>query len=141
MKRPILAVAIFAVAAVAQIGAQSLDFATYRAQVEPIFLKKRPNHARCAACHTASASNFQLQPLAPGATAWTEAQSRLNFASVSRLVVPGDPSKSRFTIHPLAPEAGGDDFHGGGHQFESKDDPDWKIIAAWIYASKIAAAK
>jgi hypothetical protein len=132
MKRPILLVAIF----VAGAAAQSLDFATFRTQVEPIFLKKRPNHARCAACHTASASNFQLQPLAPGATTWTEAQSRLNFASVSRLVVPGDPAKSRFTIHPLAPEAGGDDFHGGGHQFESKDDPDWKIIADWIRGAK-----
>jgi hypothetical protein len=132
MKRLILAASLSTVA----LAAQSLDFAMYRTQVEPIFLKKRPNHARCAACHTASASNFQLQPLAPGATIWTEAQSRLNFASVSRLVVPGDPSKSHFAIHPLAPEAGGDDFHGGGHQFESKDDPDWKIIADWIRAAK-----
>jgi hypothetical protein len=40
--------------------------------MEPIFLKKRPDHARCAACHTASASNFKLQPLDPGATTWTE---------------------------------------------------------------------
>lgn len=117
-------------------AAQTLDFAVYRSRVEPIFLKKRPNHARCAACHTASASNFQLQPLAPGATAWTEEQSRKNFESISRLVVPGDPSRSRFVIHPLAPEAGGDDFHGGGHQFESKDDPDWKIIAEWIRGAK-----
>jgi hypothetical protein len=116
--------------------AQRLDFETYRAKIEPIFLKKRPNHARCAACHTASASNFQLQPLDSGATSWTEAQSRLNFEVVSRLVVPGDPSKSRLTIHPLAPEAGGDDFHGGGRQFESKDDPDWKTIADWIRTAK-----
>jgi hypothetical protein len=136
MKHLILAIAVLAAAAAAQTGPKALDFATYREHVEPIFLKKRPNHARCAACHTASASNFQLQPLDPGATAWTAAQSRLNFASVSRLVVPGDPSKSHFAIHPLAPEAGGDDFHGGGHQFESKDDPDWKIIADWIRGAK-----
>jgi hypothetical protein len=116
--------------------AQTLSFAIYRERVEPIFLKKRPNHARCAACHTASASNFKLQPLDPGAATWTENQSRQNFESVSRLVVPGDPSKSHFLIHPLAPEAGGDDFHGGGHQFESKDDPDWKIIADWVRAGK-----
>ncbi len=116
--------------------AQTLSFEIYRERVEPIFLKKRPNHARCAACHTASASNFKLQPLDPGATTWTESQSRQNFESVSRLVVPGDPSKSHFLIHPLAPEAGGDDFHGGGHQFESKDDPDWKIIADWVRAGK-----
>ena len=130
------ALALAALVFAAGAAAQTLDFAVYRDRVEPIFLKKRPNHARCAACHTASASNFQLQPLAEGATAWTEAQSRKNFESVSRLVVPGDPSKSRLAIHPLAPEAGGDDFHGGGHQFESKDDPDWKTIADWIRGAK-----
>jgi hypothetical protein len=130
-------VLILAVALGALIGsAQSLSFETYRASVEPIFLKKRPNHARCVACHEASASNFKLQPLDPGATTWTESESRQNFESVSHLVVPGDPSKSRLLNHPLAPEAGGDDFHGGGHQFESKDDPDWKIIADWVRAGK-----
>lgn len=132
MKRQLVLVLIFAAAA----SAQRLDFETYRTKVEPIFLKKRPDHARCAACHTASASNFQLQPLAPGATTWTEAQSRMNFEVVSHLVVPGDPLKSRLTIHPLAPEAGGDDFHGGGRQFESKDDSDWKTIADWIRSAK-----
>jgi hypothetical protein len=122
---------------VASIGtAQTLDFAVYRERVEPIFLKKRPNHARCVACHEASASNFNLQPLDPGATSWTESQSRKNFESVSHLVVPGNPAKSRLLNHPLAPEAGGDDFHGGGHQFESKDDPDWKIIEAWVRGAK-----
>lgn len=117
-------------------SAQSLSFEIYRERVEPIFLKKRPNHARCVACHEASASNFKLQPLEPGATGWTESQSRLNFESVSHLVVPGDPAKSRLLNHPLAPEAGGDDFHGGGHQFESKDDPDWKVIEAWVRGTR-----
>jgi len=132
MKRIILA----AVAIAAISSAQSLNFEVYRSRVEPIFLKHRPNHARCAACHTASASNFKLEPLAPGADTWTEAQSRKNFDIVSRLVIAGDPSKSRLLIHPLAPEAGGDDFHGGGHQFDSKDDPDWKTIADWIRSAK-----
>jgi hypothetical protein len=132
MKKVLLAASL-----AAMIGtAQTLSFAIYRERVEPIFLKKRPNHARCAACHTASASNFKLQPLNPGATTWTESQSRQNFESISHLVVPGDPAKSHFLIHPLAPEAGGDDFHGGGHQFESKDDPDWKIIAEWVRGTK-----
>ncbi len=132
MRRVFLA----AVAIAAISSAQSLSFEVYRARVEPIFLKHRPDHARCAACHTASASNFKLEPLAPGADTWTEAQSRKNFDIVSRLVIAGDPSRSRLLIHPLAPEAGGDDFHGGGHQFESKDDPDWKTIADWIRSAK-----
>jgi hypothetical protein len=35
-------------------------------------------------------------------------------------------------IHPLAPDAGGDKFHGGGRQFASQEDPDWKIVAEWV---------
>jgi hypothetical protein len=131
-----LALALAGALAATMGTAQSLSFAIYRERVEPIFLKKRPDHARCVACHEASASNFKLQPLDSGATSWTESQSRQNFESVPRLVVPGDPSKSYFLIHPLAADAGGDDFHGGGHQFESKDDPDWKIIAEWVRAAK-----
>lgn len=132
MRRVLLAAAAIA----ATSSAQSLSFEVYRSRVEPIFLKHRPNHARCAACHTASASNFKLEPLAPGADTWTETQSRKNFDIVTRLVIAGDPSRSRLLIHPLAPEAGGDDFHGGGHQFDSKDDPDWQTIADWVRNGK-----
>lgn len=113
-------------------GGQTLDFETYRARVEPIFLKKRPGHARCVVCHEANNSAFHLQPLPKGATGWTEEQSRMNFQSVSRLVRPGHPNQSRLLIHPLAPDAGGDKFHGGGRQFASKDDPDWQTLAAWV---------
>jgi len=111
--------------------AQSLDFETYKTTVEPIFAKKRPGHARCVACHSASNNAFRLQPLAEGG-AWTEEQSRRNFDSVSKLVNPSKPQMSRLLMHPLAHEAGGDEFHSGGRQFLSKDDPDWKAIAAWI---------
>src|SRR5580704_14575874 len=95
MKRILLAAVAMASLAFAQ---KKLDFETYRTQVEPIFTKHRPDHARCAACHTASASNFKLEPLAPGATTWTEEQSRKNFDVVSRLVIAGDPSRSRLLI-------------------------------------------
>ena len=37
---------------------------------------------------------------------------------------------AKILTHPLAPEAGGDAFHSGGRQFASKNDPDWKLIAA-----------
>jgi len=111
--------------------AQSLDYETYKKTVEPIFAKKREGHARCVACHSASNSAFRLQPLAEGGT-WTEEQSRRNFESVSNLVNRKNPQASMLLIHPLAHEAGGDEFHSGGRQFLSKDDPDWKAIAAWI---------
>jgi hypothetical protein len=117
-------------------SAQTLSFEAYRTKVEPIFLKKRPGHARCYTCHSANSSAFHLQPLAEGKTQWTEAESRLNFESVSHLVTPGNPKTSHFLLHPLAPEAGGDEFHGGGKQFPSQDDPDWKIIADWVRTGK-----
>ena len=110
--------------------AQTLDYETYKKTVEPIFTKKRVGHARCVACHSASNNAFRLQPLAEGST-WTEEQSRRNFESVSKLVNPANPQASKLLMHPLAHEGGGDEFHSGGRQFLSKDDPDWKAIAAW----------
>jgi hypothetical protein len=111
--------------------AQTLDFETYKKTVEPIFTKKRSGHARCVACHSASNNAFRLQPLPEGG-AWTEEQSRQNFESVLKLVNRANPQASRLLLHPLAHEAGGDVFHSGGRQFLSKDDPDWKAIAAWV---------
>ena len=112
---------------------QTLDYEVYKKTVEPIFAKKRVGHARCVACHSASNNAFRLQPLAEGSN-WTEEQSRRNFESVSKLVNPANPQASKLLMHPLAHEAGGDEFHSGGRQFLSKDDPDWKAIASWIGA-------
>ena len=111
--------------------AQTLDYETYKTTVEPIFIKKRPGHARCVACHSASNNAFRLQPLPQGG-AWTDEQSRLNYESVKKLVNLKNPPASLILMHPLAHEGGGDEFHSGGRQFLSKDDPDWKAIAAWI---------
>jgi hypothetical protein len=116
--------------------AQALDFETYKTRVEPIFLKRRPGHARCAVCHEANNSAFRLQPIPPAGGAWTEEQSRKNFESVSHLVKPGDPLASKLLKHPLAPDAGGDEFHGGGWQFVSQKDADWMTIADWVRSAK-----
>jgi hypothetical protein len=117
-------------------AAQSLDFATYRAKVEPIFLKKRDGHARCIVCHAGAANSFHLQPLTPGSTTWTEEQSRQNFETVSKLVIASNLLSSPILKHPLAGTAGGDDFHSGGRQFQSQNDPDWKAIADWARGAK-----
>src|SRR5881296_811915 len=49
----------------------SLDYEFFKTRVQPIFLAKRPGHARCISCH-ASGTPLRLQALAPGTTAWTE---------------------------------------------------------------------
>ena len=117
-------------------SAQTLDFATFRAKVEPIFLKKRPTHARCVVCHDGQRNAFRLAPIAEGQTAYTEEQSRTNFANIVRVVNLKDVLTSPLLKHPLALEAGGDEFHSGGRQFSSQTDPDWKTIADWIRAAK-----
>ena len=132
MKRLLLLLACAAPAA----HAQSLDYELYKASVEPVFLQKRPGHARCYVCHGERSNNaLRLEKLAPGATQWSEEQSRRNFETVSRLVVPGKPEASLLLLHPLAPEAGGSAYHSGGRQFENKSDPVWKALARWASGS------
>jgi YVTN family beta-propeller protein len=110
----------------------SLDFATYRSRIEPIFLKQRQGGARCYDCHSVVATRLRLEPLAAGNSSWTEEQSRKNFEAVSQLVTPADPLKSRLLLHPLAQEAGGDPTHTGGKFWASQDDPEWQVLAEWI---------
>jgi hypothetical protein len=121
-----------------------LDFTFYRTTVEPLFLKdRRPDEgsgAACATCHTRIATRMRLQALAPGATAWTEAQSRQNFAVVSKLIVAGDPSKSALLLHPLAAAAGGDPTHTGGKFWTSQEHPEWQALAGWVRRASAPAA-
>lgn len=129
--------------AVAQAAAQrpTLDYEFFKTRVQPIFLKRRsPDHARCYACHEKEKhpERLSLESLSPGATSWNEEQSRKNFETSSKMVTPGNVKASMFPFHPLAPEAGGDglSIHAGGRQFETTDDPDYKIIAEWVNGAK-----
>jgi len=109
----------------------ALDFDVYRAKVEPIFLAKRPGHARCYACHS-QGTPFRLQTLSPGAAAWSVEESRKNFEAASRLVPAANPLNSPLLRMPLAADAGGVRFHPGGKHWTSKDDPEWQAIALWV---------
>src|SRR5262245_20780454 len=126
----IMALEILAIAALlvqrpaAAQSAAPLDYKFFKEQVEPIFLKKRPGHARCVTCHEHGAP--PLEPLRAGATGWTEDQSRKNFAVWKQYVVPGNPMKSSLLRHPLAESAGGDRFHAGGKHWKSQSDLEWQ---------------
>jgi hypothetical protein len=141
MHRSMIAVAVaIALHAVPAAAADTaLDYGFFKASVEPIFLKKRPEHVRCYVCHSENNNAFHLEKLTPGSKFWTEEQSRKNFASASSLVVPGEPMKSRLLLQPLALESGGNSYHSGGRQFESKDVPEWKILAEWANGKKAPA--
>ncbi len=114
----------------------SLDFAFYKSNVESIFLRTRPGHARCYACHSEANRIFHLEKLPPDAVAWNDEQSRKNFQSAIHLVVPGNPGLSPLLLHPLAPEADGDAFHSGGRQFVSQNDSDWLALAEWVRGAR-----
>jgi hypothetical protein len=123
-------------------GGDGLDFEFYRTRIEPIFLKERAANegaGQCVNCHSRISTRLRLQPLSPGATTWTEAQSRQNFEAVKRVVVPGDPSKSPLAIHPLAPSAGGDPQHTGGKFWTSADNPEYQAVVSWVKNAKPAA--
>jgi hypothetical protein len=113
----------------------SLNFETFKTRVQPILTSPRKGNARCTACHTRGGGNAYLEPLTPGSTSYTEEQSRRNFERVQRLVVPGDPLKSPLLINPLAEEAGGSHWHGGGKHWQSQDSPEWQTLAAWVRGS------
>ncbi len=121
----------------------ALSFEFYRTHVEPIFLARRAGHARCYACHALGAGEgnapaaMRLEILSPGSTTWTEEQSRKNFEAVRKKVFTGNPFSSPLLIHPLRYEAGGDQWHGGGAQFTSPNDPEWQTIAAWVQGKNV----
>jgi hypothetical protein len=118
-------------------AAPALDYEFFKTQVQAVFLEKRAGHTRCYVCHAESNNAFRLERLSPAAITWDEEQSRRNFEMVSRLVNPGDPATSRLLQQPLAPEAGGNPFHSGGRQFESKDDPAFRTLTDWINGKKL----
>lgn len=118
-------------------AAANLDYAVYKQQIEPILLKKRTGNVTCATCHAGGASSqLRLQPLAAGATGWTEEQSRKNFEALARFVSYGNPLRSRLLRHPLDYAAGGDPFHGGGKHFSTQNDPEWQALAHWVNGEK-----
>lgn len=126
----LLVVALFTQAPASSGSSASLNYDVFKTKVQPIFSAKRGNHARCVTCHS-TRTNFRLQPLNPGATTWTEEQTRQNFEAVKKVAFPGNP-KSRILIHPLAEAAGGDLYHNGGKHWSSQNDPEWQALRAWI---------
>src|SRR5262245_66273744 len=72
----------------ATLGSQAvtLDYDYYKAKVQPIFLTKRPGHARCVMCHAEANNMLKLQKLPAGQATWGEEDTRKNFETVSKIV-------------------------------------------------------
>jgi hypothetical protein len=117
-------------------AASALDFEYFKTKVQPIFVAKREGHTRCVSCHS-KGTPMRFQELSPGATTWTEEQSRKNFQLVLARVVPHNLSSSKLLLHPLLSDGGGDFYHSGGKHWNSILDPEWQTLANWVCGRKI----
>ena len=115
-------------------SATTLDYEFFKNRVQPIFLQKRPGHARCIQCH--ETGQPRLQALAGERDDVERGAVAAELHRLEPAVVPGNPNVSKLLVHPLAKEAGGDHFHGGGQHWTSKDDPEWQVMAAWVRGEK-----
>ncbi len=107
-----------------------LDFEFFRACVQPVFASPRAGHIRCSNCHTAGLIGFAPAP--ENGTAWNDEEARRAFATITRLVVPGNPEQSRFLLKPLHPDGGGSYTHNGPRRWQSRTDPEWQMLAQWV---------
>ena len=133
-----VSIAIGAAAAAPQAvaAASALDYEFFKTKVQPIFLKKRDNHARCIQCHTEANNFVHLERLAPGQTMWNEEQSKRNFQIVAARVTPRSLSQSKLLLHPLLTDAGGTFYHSGGKHWDSFLNPEWQVLANWVCGRK-----
>jgi hypothetical protein len=50
--------------------------------------------------------------------------------------MPGNPIESRFLLKPLHPDGGGSYAHNGVRRWQSRDDPEWQMLASWVRGEK-----
>ena len=109
----------------------TVDFTFFRSCVQRVFQTPRDGHIRCSNCHDAGLIGFAPVP-GEGRAAWNDEEARRAFQVISRLIVPGNPEQSRFMLKPLHPDGGGSYAHNGVRRWQSRDDPEWQMLAAWI---------
>jgi hypothetical protein len=110
--------------------APTVDFEFYRSCVLPIFQSPLYGQLSCTECHGGGSAGFAPAPAS--GSALTEAQARQGFQAIQRLILPGDPERSRFLLKPLHPDGGGSYAHNGVRRWQSRSDPEWQTLAAWI---------
>jgi hypothetical protein len=107
-----------------------LDFEFFRACVQPVFANPREGHIRCSNCHAAGLIGFA--PVPQDGKTWSDQEARRAFSTITRLVIPGNPEQSRFLLKPLHPDGGGSYTHNGPRRWQSRDDPEWRMLAQWV---------
>lgn len=110
----------------------AVDFEFFQSCVQRVFLTGRDGALACTECHGSGGAMGFAGPIGEGRDFWNEEESRRNFQVALRLIEPGEPTRSRLLMHPLAYEGGGDYTHNGARRWESMDDPEWQMLAEWV---------
>jgi hypothetical protein len=108
-----------------------VDFQFFRSCVQPVFATPREGHIRCGNCHGGGDIGFAPIP-AGGRTEWNDEEARRAFQVIARLIIAGNPEKSRFLLKPLHPDGGGSYAHNGVRRWQNRNDPEWQMLAAWV---------
>ena len=111
--------------------APPVDFEFFRSCVQSVFSTPREGHIRCSNCPNTGLIGFAPVP-AEGRSQWNEDDARQAFRVIARLIVAGNPEKSRFLLKPLHPDGGGSYAHNGPRRWQTRDDPEWQMLAAWV---------
>ncbi|MAG72482.1 MAG: hypothetical protein CL471_19640 [Acidobacteria bacterium] len=115
-----------------------VDFEFFSACVQRVFADPREGQLRCSNCHSGGLAGFAPAPA--GGDAWSEEEAQLAYRSLSRLITPGDPEQSRFLLKPLHPDGGGAYTHNGPRRWQSRDDPEWQMLAGWVRGERTGAS-
>lgn len=113
----------------------AVDFEFFRACVQNVFAKPREGHISCSNCHGGGQMGFAPVP-GEGRSTWNDQEARAAFTVISRLIVAGDPVRSRFLLKPLHPDGGGSYAHNGVRRWQNRNDPEWQMLAAWVRGEK-----
>jgi hypothetical protein len=107
-----------------------LDFEFFRSCVQRVFAVPREGHILCSNCHSSGLIGFAPAP--QSGSAWSDQEANRAFLTISRLIIPGNPEQSRFLLKPLHPDGGGSYTHNGPRRWQSRNDPEWRMLAEWI---------
>jgi hypothetical protein len=115
----------------------AIDYEFFRACVQQVFATPREGHIRCSNCHSDGLIGFA--PVAQSGNAWNDKEAKLAFSTITRLIIPGNPEQSRFLLKPLHPDGGGSYTHNGPRRWQSRDDPEYRMLASWVRGERKGA--
>jgi hypothetical protein len=108
----------------------TVDFTFFRSCVQQVFASPREGHIACSNCHGGGLVGFAPPP--QNGKTWSDEEAKRAYTSISRLIIPGNPEQSRFLLKPLHPDGGGTYTHNGPRRWQSRQDPEWQMLAGWV---------